>query len=166
MKGKLIKLIGMGMLLGLFGCTLEVNEVNPQASTSIEESEKDGFFIAEYTAIQEPEGLFDIVEVWEEKVWYNKVVSYFKKTKVVADNNSSWILVKVKETPQSQYVYANYSREWQLSEPENLTYSLGYAGDLLTASLRDSISSPDTIRLILKKGKEQIGKLTLTRKRK
>src|SRR5690606_19127873 len=111
-----------------------------------------------------PEGLFDIVEVWEEKVWYNKVVSFFKKTKVVSDDNSSWILIKTKETPQSQYVYTNYSSEWQLLDSGNLTNSVGYAGGLLTASLKKTILSPDTLRLVLKKGQEQIGTITLNRK--
>ncbi|OJV54981.1 MAG: hypothetical protein BGO31_16735 [Bacteroidetes bacterium 43-16] len=163
MKDKVI-IVFMGMSLGLFGCTLGVNEVNPQASKSIEESKNDGFFINEYMAIQEPKRLFDIVEVWEEKVWYNKVINLFKKTKVASGNNSSWIVIKTKETSQSPYVYANYSTEWQLSESGNLTSSVGYAGGLLTVSLKETVSFPDSLRLVLKKGQEQIGILTLIRK--
>lgn len=155
------KLIFTAMLFGLFGCTLEVNEVNPQVSDSIEESKKNSFFISEYTAIQQPKGMFEIVEVWQERIWYNKVASLFRKTKVVSDSNESWILIKTKETPQSQYVYSNYSSEWQLSESGNLTYSVGYVGGLLTASLKKTGSSPDTIRLVLSKGQLEIGEITL-----
>ncbi|RYD97755.1 MAG: hypothetical protein EOP54_09890 [Sphingobacteriales bacterium] len=163
MKGK-IKFIIMGAFLGLYGCTLGVNEVNPQTSKTAKDSKKDGFFISEYTVIQEPKGLFDIVEIWEEKVWYNKIVNLFKKTKILSDNNTSWILIKMKETPKSRYVYANYSREWQLSEPQNLTYSVGYTGGLIAISLKQTVSSPDSLLLILKKGKKEVGTLTLIRK--
>jgi len=169
MKGKLIIIIGMGILCNLFGCTLGINDVDPHTSKTIETSKKDGFFIAEYSIEQNPEGMFSIKEVWQEKTWFYKIKNLFNSEKEIRTNTSK-ILLSLDLERNNTYTYETFSTKWGLLIEGTDKY-VGYYGGNLGIRLPDTLS-PEVVRLQLIKNPHQdknktseiLGTITLTRK--
>jgi hypothetical protein len=53
---------------------IEINTVDPQASSDINQSKKNGFFLKEYRANKIPDNYFDVKEAWVEYIWKNELV--------------------------------------------------------------------------------------------
>lgn len=160
MKGKLLLIPIISLLF--WGCTLGTNDVDPHSSESINESKRDGFFIAEYQMVQNPEGIFDIAEIWQEKVWYYKIINIFKVEKVTPIR-ASWILFSLKTG--SKYNYENFDNSWTLFD-ENIGQYAGYFGGRFAVSV-NGLDSPDSVVLSVinpKENDKKIGTVILRKK--
>ncbi len=156
----------MTILFNLFGCAWGVNDADNHTCKSIQQSKDNGFFITEYSVEQTPNDMFDILEVWQEKTWYYKIVNWFKVTKEFRTHTSG-ILMTVKETKQSRYRMDNYFTEWSLLQ-DNTTNYVGYSGGPLCLGI-ENWSSPEEIRLTLiedpRGEKRKAGTIILRRKK-
>ncbi len=98
------------LLLIVQSCT-RANVTDPQCSKNINESKRNGFFIARYYV----DHRFDLVQVeeaWLESVWYNS----YKDGKMFKESTQSYQLIfKLKQDPKSGFLLTDAFR-WGLIE--------------------------------------------------
>ena len=151
-------------MLLLSSCTLGVSE-SPNVSDNIIESQKTNVFKCEYIAIQTPDSLFSIKEIWIEQGWRNIYQNPFFYKRILGDYCS--LAISIYETPQSKYNSTNYG-SWFLSDVQtaeiNSIVNRQFVFDISNCELRD------TIRLVLikqdaAKNKNIVGNIRLIRKK-
>ncbi len=101
------------------GCGLEVNSVDPQASSSLHMSMDDKLFLQEYTVKDLPTDLFSVKEAWAEYVWKNKVDSNGKVTKV--KTGGLQINLKCDGFMNKEFRNEKYLIDWEMVD-ENKNY--------------------------------------------
>jgi hypothetical protein len=77
MKLKII--IYIFVLQGTISCNMSVDDIDPKASHTIEDSKQNGVFVTAYKCKQDDDDTFKIQEAWIEHVWkYEKTAFSFK----------------------------------------------------------------------------------------
>ncbi len=125
---------------------LEINTVDPQASSSIKESKNAFLFLKEYKAISTiPKHLFSIEEVWAEYDWKNKIVGC-KVTKRKGDTRQINLKINI---PKGSYYKRNpYLIKWYMKTSSG--EFLSQAGDIY--SIMSSYEQlPDSLNIIIGK---------------
>ncbi|HYF30446.1 MAG TPA: hypothetical protein VD993_04955 [Chitinophagaceae bacterium] len=129
----------------LIACNAEVNTVNPQASTNIERSKMDNFFIREYYSDSKT---ISIEEAWIEHQWKNEA-SLFNSSKV--RTTGVQLNIKVNNVKHPDLEENEYFITWQMIVPEIGTIGMGNGGYLLFI---DNGRVPDSMKVVIKKRAE------------
>lgn len=156
------------MSITLTGCTLGIKE-NPKASRSIFDSKQDKFFICEYHAIQTPDSLFSVNEIWMERGWRYKVLNLFQYKKEVGRHCT--LALTFDSTEYSKYTIWNFSK-WYLTSNDSLIKYGGIQGsrdewvynfEIPDCHIKDTISLTLISRDSLD-NRQEIGKILLIKK--
>lgn len=151
-------------MLLLNSCALGVSE-SPNVSDNINESQKANVFKCEYIAVQIPDSLFSIKEIWIEQGWRNKYQNPFFYKQILGDYCS--LAISVNKTPKSKYNDMNYG-SWFLSDVQtaqiNSIVNRQLVFDICNCELRDTIPLV-LIKQDAAKNKNIVGNLLLIRKK-
>ncbi|HYF31809.1 MAG TPA: hypothetical protein VD993_11880 [Chitinophagaceae bacterium] len=126
------------LLIALFliSCNADVNTVDPQASSSIENSKKDSFFIQEYNSTSR---FADVKEAWVEYKWKNEA-SLFSKSKV--RTTGVQLNIKVNDFKNPEFDENEYFITWEMVVPGIGTIGTGngvYSLSINTGRVPDSV---------------------------
>jgi len=129
--------------LFLFGssCSYDINTVDPQSSTSIANSKRDGMYVCEYS----PEGglvtISSVKEAWVEHVWYNQVSVGNRKKRRIDEVQLNLNLGDFKDSSLRR---DEYLVNWLMKD--DMDRVLGMSNGLYVLSL-DKRQIPETIRV-------------------
>ena len=146
---KIALLITLITMATLMGCNLEVNTVDPQASSTIEESKRDGFFLKEYKADQLRQGFFEIKEAWVEYVWKNQLVN----DKIVKTKTGGLQLnLKLEMFMNNEFKEKRYLLDWEM---KNTNGFFGKSNGVYMLYLKDQ-ELPDSFNITIGRIKNNV----------
>ena len=123
---------------------LEINTATPQASSSLEESKKNNFFIKEYKVLGDKEDFFKVKEAWVEFAWKYQLRNGKKTMKRF---NEIQLVMKLSNFNSEKIREGDYLVNWQIDEISHGTVGSGnYVYDLSLSS----IELPDTLTFFVK----------------
>jgi hypothetical protein len=142
--GYTMKLISIFVLVVLASCNFDANTVDPQASESITNSKRDGFFIEEFTVDKE-KYCSAPGEAWVEYSWKNRL-RYGKILKTTTFGRQLVLKIDPKKFDLDPYYYIE---TWELKD--SIHNILGSSNGVYTIDLKNE-SKPkvfdiDLIRL-------------------
>jgi hypothetical protein len=149
------------IIINLIGCNPEINTVDPQASSAITESKKNGFFIKAYKVDQVPKDFFSVKEAWVEYVWKNKLVNG-KAVKTKTDGLQLNLILDVFRG--TEIVNNRYLLDWEMKDEINGFF--GKSSNVYFLFLKGT-ELPDSFNITIGKVKdnistEKIGRFTVT----
>jgi hypothetical protein len=103
-------------IMSVTSCNLEVNTSDPQASTDIESSRKDGFLVRKYEHFSDIDSLFKIQEAWIEHSWKYSLVGNKKVKEKFDDLQFDFKLSKFKGP---FFRDDNYLVDWRIQNDTN-----------------------------------------------
>jgi hypothetical protein len=131
----------------LFSCNAEVNTVNPQASSTIESSKKDGFFIQEYYLDSSSSDIVDIKEAWIEYKWKNEA-NVLSRSKV--KTSGVQLNIKVNRFKQPDLDEKKHFITWEM-EVSGIGV-IGTGNGVYTIFINNG-RVPDSLQVNIKEGK-------------
>ena len=125
----------------VLSCNMEINTVDPQASTGVDMSKQYGFFITEYRSQDLGNKFVNINELWAEHVWFNKI----KKGKIVREGTEEVQLnFKVDSFYNPNFVQENYMIDWIMKDAKGS--SIGQSNGLFNLIFKET-NAPDSIEI-------------------
>jgi hypothetical protein len=143
---------GVSVFLTIFSfmsCNLEVNTSDPQASSDIITSKKNGFFISEYISAPLPNNtMFHISEAWVEAVWFNKI----RNGKAMKEKSNGFQLnLKLSDFSNPELAEDKYLSSWEMKDGTGNVFGTGNGVYILFLK---SGEVPDTFHIAICKIKE------------
>lgn len=135
------------ILLFLSCCNMneEVNTVDPQASANIKSSKENNLFIREYYLDKNKTTRLNVVEVWLEYCWMNKVI---ESTSRKVKTSGIQINFKISDFNSSDINEDKYFIDWRM-EVQNIGI-LGRGNNVYTLYINSEII-PDKLKIMIKK---------------
>jgi hypothetical protein len=129
--------------LFLFGssCSYDINTVDPQSSTSIALSKKDGLYVCEFSADNGLGFVSRVDEAWVEIVWFNQLTGGKREKRKIDEVQLS---LKLKDFSDSNFKRDEYIVNWLMKD--NKDKVLGRSNGVYVLPL-DKKQIPDSIRI-------------------